>query len=132
MSSRKPKRIVVRLGDRHDQHHDHDHDHDHGHDHEHQHEGGGGRIVKCVKLQRELPGLDESPMPGELGKHIYESISKDAWKLWTEHSKMLINEYRLSLIDPKARTFLKEQCEQFFFGEGSALPPDYVAPPTKG
>ena len=89
------------------------------------------RMVKCVKLQREGVGLDRQPFKNDLGKRLYENVSKDAWRMWLEHSKMLINEYRLSLIDPKARTFLKEQCEQFFFGEGSALPPDYVAPPTK-
>ena len=94
-------------------------------------EESGGRTVKCVKFQKDLPGLDEKPMPGALGDRILESVSKQAWKLWVEHSKMLINEYRLSLIDPKARQFLKEQCEQFFFGEGSALPPDYVAPASK-
>jgi Fe-S cluster biosynthesis and repair protein YggX len=107
--------------------------HDHGsHDgHDHGQAEPGARIVKCVKLQRELPGLDAPPMPGELGQKLMASVSRDGWKLWTEHSKMLINEYRLSLIDPKARTFLKEQCEQFFFGEGSALPPDYQPPPSK-
>ena len=105
------------------------HDHDHGH--AQAQPEGSGRIVKCVKLQRDLPGLDEPPMKGELGQRLYDGVSRDAWKLWTEHSKMLINEYRLSLIDPKARTFLREQAEQFFFGEGSALPPDYVAPPSK-
>ena len=90
-----------------------------------------GRKVTCVKFQKELPGLDAPPLPGELGQRIFAGVSKDAWKLWVEHSKMLINEYRLSLIDPKARQLLKEQCEQFFFGEGSALPPDYVAPRSK-
>lgn len=101
-------------------------------DHAHaQEEPGSGRSVRCVKFQKDMPGLDEAPMPGDLGKRIFESVSRDAWKLWVEHSKMLINEYRLSLLDPKARQMLKEQCEAFFFGEGSALPPDYVAPPTK-
>lgn len=108
----------------------HDHDHD-GHDHGQSKPEPGARIVKCVKLQRDLPGLEEPPMKGELGQRLYENVSRDAWKLWAEHSKMLINEYRLSLIDPKARGFLKEQCEQFFFGEGSALPPDFQPPPSK-
>lgn len=90
------------------------------------------RRVHCVKFQKELPGLDEPPMPGPLGQRLFENVSREGWKLWTEHSKMLINEYRLSLLDPKARTFLREQVEQFFFGEGSALPPDYVAPRAKG
>ena len=102
------------------------------HNHQVAEEPGSGRTVHCVKYQKDLPGLDEAPMPGDLGKRLLEGVSRDAWKLWVEQSKMLINEYRLSLIDPKARLFLKEQCESFFFGEGSALPPDYVAPRAKG
>ena len=91
-----------------------------------------GRMVNCVKMSRELPGLDEPPTGGELGERIFNEVSKEGWTLWVEHSKMLINEYRLSLIDPKAREMLKAEQEKFFFGEGSALPPDYEAPPTKG
>ncbi len=89
------------------------------------------RMVQCVKLQRELEGLDRPPFPGELGKRIYESVSKEGWKLWTAHMTMLVNEYRLSMSNPEAQTFLQEQVEQFFFGEGAALPPDYVPPQSK-
>ena len=89
------------------------------------------RMVKCVKLQKELPGLEYRPFNNELGQKIYDNVSQEAWKLWLEHSKMLINEYRLDLMSPKAQQVLREQVEQFFFGEGSALPPDYVAPKAK-
>lgn len=71
-------------------------------------------------------------MPGEFGKRIFENVSAQGWQMWVEHSKMLVNEYRLSLIDPKARQLLREQCDKFFFGEGSALPPDYVPPKSGG
>jgi Fe-S cluster biosynthesis and repair protein YggX len=107
------------------------HTHPGGHAHSHEAEEPGGRTVKCVKFQKDLPGLEKPPLPGELGQRIFENVSREGWKLWTEHSKMLINEYRLSLIDPKARVFLREQAEQFFFGEGSALPPDYVPQKAK-
>lgn len=84
------------------------------------------RTVFCVKLGKELEGLDEPPQPGELGERIYENVSKEAWKMWMQHQIMLINEYRLNLIDPKANQFLDEQMEQFFFGAGAELPPDFV------
>ena len=83
------------------------------------------RMVQCVKLHREAEGLDRQPYPGELGKRILESVSKQAWQDWLRQQTMLINEYRLSPMDPKARKFLEEQMEKFFFGEGSDLPPDY-------
>lgn len=89
------------------------------------------RIVKCAKLQRELPGIPYKPFDDELGERIYENVSQEAWMMWLEHSKMIVNEYRLDLVSEKAHQILKEQCEQFFFGEGAALPPDYVAPPAK-
>ena len=89
------------------------------------------RIVKCAKLQRELPGIPYQPFRNELGQRIYNEISLEAWMLWLEHSKMVVNEYRLDLASPKAHEVLQEQCERFFFGEGAALPPDYVAPPAK-
>jgi Fe-S cluster biosynthesis and repair protein YggX len=92
----------------------------------------GARKVFCVKFQRELPGLDEVPFEGHpLGQKIYENVSKEAWKLWVERMKMIMNEYRLNLGTPEAQNFLLEQMEQFFFGEGSALPPDYVPPRSK-
>ncbi len=89
----------------------------------------GGRMVFCVKLQRELPGLDEVPFDGHpLGQRIYENVSKEAWKLWVERMKMIMNEYRLNLGTPEAQQFLLHQMEEYFFGEGAALPPDYVPP----
>jgi len=84
-----------------------------------------GEVVNCVKLGREAEGLDRQPYPGELGKRIFENVSKEAWQDWLKHQTMLLNEYRLSPIDPKARTFLEEQMEKFFFGEGSEVPPDF-------
>lgn len=89
------------------------------------------RLVKCVKLQRELPGIPYKPFEDELGQRIFDSVSLEAWKMWLEHSKMIVNEYRLDLTSKKAHEILQEQCEQFFFGEGAALPPDYVAPQAK-
>ncbi len=84
-----------------------------------------GNVVNCVKLKREAEGLDRQPYPGELGKRIFENVSKEAWQEWLRHQTMLINEYRLSPVDPKARKFLEEQMENFFFGEGSDTPPDF-------
>ena len=89
------------------------------------------RTVKCAKLQRELPGLPYKPFEDDLGQRLFDEISYDAWKMWLEHSKMIVNEYRLDLTSEKAHEILKEQCEQFFFGDGAALPPDYVPPPAK-
>lgn len=84
-----------------------------------------GQMVNCVKLNREAEGLDRQPYPGELGKRVFENVSKEAWQDWLKHQTMLLNEYRLSPIDPKARKFLEEQMEKFFFGDGSELPPDF-------
>jgi Fe-S cluster biosynthesis and repair protein YggX len=86
------------------------------------------RIVKCVKLGIETEGLDLPPYPGELGKRLYENVSKAAWQQWLKHQTMLINEYRLTPVEPQARKFLEEQMEQFFFGEGSATPDEFVPP----
>ena len=84
------------------------------------------RTVNCVKLKKEAEGLDRMPYPGELGQKIFDNVSKEAWQQWLQHQTMLINEYRLSPMDPKARTFLEEQMEKFFFEEGDAeLPPDF-------
>ena len=71
------------------------------------------------------------PWEDELGQRIYDNVSQEAWKMWLEHSKMIINEYRLDLMSPKSQTILREQVEQYFFGEGSALPPDFQAPKAK-
>ena len=86
------------------------------------------RMVQCAKLGREAEGLDWAPYPGELGQRIYDSISKEAWQQWIGHQTMLINEYRLSTIDPKARKFLEGEMEKFLFGGGAAAPEGYVPP----
>ena len=91
----------------------------------------GTRTVKCVKFGKELPGLDRVPWKGELGQRIYENASKEAWKLWIEHSKMIMNEYRLNPLEPQAQKIMEEQMEQFFFGEGAKLPEGYVPPKAK-
>jgi Fe-S cluster biosynthesis and repair protein YggX len=92
----------------------------------------GARMVNCVKFGKELPGLDRIPWKGDLGKRVFESVSKEAWKLWIEHSKMLMNEYRLNPLDPQSQKIMEEQMEQFFFGEGAKLPAEYVPPRAKG
>lgn len=86
------------------------------------------RMVKCVKFGREMVGLDKAPMKGPLGQRIYENVSQEAWNLWKQQMIMLINEYRLNLMDPRASEFLDKQTEAFFFGEGSGLPPEYTPP----
>jgi Fe-S cluster biosynthesis and repair protein YggX len=83
------------------------------------------RTVRCALLKIETDGLDYVPYPGELGKRIYASVSKQAWQQWLAHQTMLINEYRLSPVEPKARKFLEAEMEKFFFGGGSAPPPDF-------
>ena len=86
-----------------------------------------GRIVQCVLLGIESEGLDRPPYPGDLGQRIFESVSKVAWQRWLAHQTMLINENRLSPIEPKAREFLEREMDKFFFGEGSERPAGYVA-----
>jgi Fe-S cluster biosynthesis and repair protein YggX len=86
------------------------------------------RMVQCIKLGTEAEGLDFAPYPGDLGKRIYENVSKEAWQSWVNHQTMLINEYRLTPVDPKARKFLEEEMEKFFFGEGSEVPKEFVSP----
>lgn len=94
-------------------------------------EDPNARKVFCSKFQRELPGLDEVPFEGHpLGQRIYDNVSKEAWKLWIEHMKMLMNEYRLNLGTAEAQEFIIKQMDQYFFGEGAALPPGFV-PQTK-
>lgn len=87
------------------------------------------RMVNCVKLGKEAEGLDRPPYPGELGQRIFDNVSKEAWQLWMQQQTILINEYRLSVIDPKAREFLEQEMEKFFFGEGSETP-DAFTPPS--
>ena len=84
--------------------------------------------VQCGVLKREAEGLERIPYPGELGRRIYESVSKEAWAQWLKQQTMLINEYRLSPIEPKARKFLEGEMEKFFFGTGSAVPQGYQPP----
>ena len=83
------------------------------------------RMVKCALLKKELPGLEEPPWPGELGKRIYENISQEGWSLWEDRLRMLINEYRLNLANPQAQEMIAEQMESFFFGQDAGLPPGY-------
>ncbi|AOV15710.1 oxidative damage protection protein [Acidihalobacter aeolianus] len=86
------------------------------------------RMVQCAYLGKEAEGLDRPTYPGELGKRIYEQISKEAWQLWLRHQTMLINEYRLTPVDPKSRKFLEEEMEKFLFAGGATQPEGYVPP----
>jgi len=83
-------------------------------------------MVQCVKLKKELAGLTRPPLPGEMGQRIYDQISGEAWQMWLNHQTMLINEYRLSMLEPKSRTFLMEEMEKFLFGTGSEKPPGFT------
>jgi Fe-S cluster biosynthesis and repair protein YggX len=84
------------------------------------------RQVQCVLLGTEAEGLDRPPYPGELGQRIFDNVSKLAWQKWLGHQTMLINEYRLTPIEPAARQFLEAEMEKFFFGDGSQAPPEFV------
>ena len=86
------------------------------------------RTVNCVLLKREAPGLERMPYPGELGHRIYNEVSQEAWAGWVRHQTMLINEYRLTPVDPKARKFLEAEMEKYFFGPGSDKPADFHTP----
>jgi Fe-S cluster biosynthesis and repair protein YggX len=86
------------------------------------------RMVNCVKLGREAEGMDFAPMPGELGKRLFENVSKEAWQQWIRYQTMLINENRLNLADPRARQYLAEQVEKHFFGDGAENVSGYVPP----
>src|SRR5438445_13836374 len=90
-----------------------------------------GRKVFGVKFQKELPGLDDEPWTGELGQRIFENVSVDAWKLWEERMKMILNEYRLMPWQKEAQELVAKHMEDFFFGEGAALPPGYVPQQAK-
>jgi len=87
------------------------------------------RTVHCIKLGRDAEGLDFPPIPGDLGKRLWENVSKEAWAAWQKHQTMLVNENRLNLADPRARKYLMTQLENYFFGEGAEVPQGYV-PPT--
>lgn len=86
------------------------------------------RVIHCSKLNKEAEGLDYAPYPGELGKRIYDSISKEAFEQWKRHQTMLVNENRLNLADARARQYLARQMEQFLFGGGADQPTGYVPP----
>ena len=86
------------------------------------------RSVQCVHLKKEAEGLNFLPYPGELGKRIYDGVSKEAWQLWLKHQTMLVNENRLNLADLRARQYLARQMEKFFFGDGVDQPTGYVPP----
>ena len=88
-------------------------------------------MVKCVKLGQELPGVVYRPFDNDLGKRIHESVSQEAWRQWLEHSKRMVNEYRLDLTSPQGQKLLHEQAEKYFFGEGAQLPPDFVPQQAK-
>ena len=89
------------------------------------------RTVNCIKLGRAGEGLDLSPYPGALGKRIFDHVSKEAWKTWLEHQKMLMNENRLNLADAAARKYLAQQMEAYFFGAGADVAAGYVKPGSK-
>ena len=88
------------------------------------------RVVECVVLKQSAEGLDYVPYPGDLGRRIYESVSKEGWQRWVAHQTMLINEYRLTPIEPKARALLVAEMEKFVFGTGVDKPEGYVPPET--
>ena len=90
-----------------------------------------GRTVHCVKFEKELPGLDTPPWPGELGQRVFTNVSAQAWKLWEERMKMILNEYRLMPWQKEAQELIAKQMEEFFFAENAALPPGYVPAPSK-
>ena len=84
------------------------------------------RTVHCLKLGRELPGLDAPPWPGALGQRIYEHISREAWEMWEERMKMVLNEYRLLPFQKEAQVLIARQMEEFLFGDSASAPPGYV------
>ncbi|MBI2882020.1 MAG: oxidative damage protection protein [Candidatus Tectomicrobia bacterium] len=92
----------------------------------------GQRMVKCVKLGHEAPGLDEPPIPGELGRKVYENVSREGWDLFLEYFKMIVNEYRLNLMDESTDEIFNKAIEDFFFGGDAKMPEGYVPPRTKG
>ncbi|MBK7584267.1 MAG: oxidative damage protection protein [Myxococcales bacterium] len=83
------------------------------------------RSVQCVKLGREAEGLDKPPFKGELGEKVFETVSKEAWRGWLEHSKMIINEFRLDLTSEQGQRVWMTELERYFYGEGSAVPPEF-------
>ncbi|CAN5260387.1 oxidative damage protection protein [soil metagenome] len=90
------------------------------------------RMVQCVKLGREAPGLEAPPFPGELGQRIFDNVSAEGYGLWSAHATIMINHYGLHPSDPETRKMLRKEMEEFFFGQEAALPEDWVAPGAKG
>jgi Fe-S cluster biosynthesis and repair protein YggX len=90
------------------------------------------RTVQCIKLGREAEGLEKPPLKGPLGQRVFDNVSKQAWTMWLEHSKMLINEYRLDLTSDQGQKIWFTEMEKYFWGEGSSAPPDYVPEEEKG
>jgi len=88
------------------------------------------RMVHCIKLGREAEGLDFPPVPGDLGRKLWENVSKEAWAAWQKHQTMLVNENRLNLADARARKYLMTQMENYFFGEGADQVSGFVPPKT--
>lgn len=84
------------------------------------------RIIHCCKLNQDAEGMQKPPFPGALGERIFKEVSKQAWDMWLTHQTMLINEYRLNLLEAKSREFLKEEMQKYFFGDGSEKPSGYV------
>lgn len=84
------------------------------------------RMVRCVKLGQTLPGLDRPPFPGELGKRIYENVSKQAWAMWLPEATLIMNHYGLVMADPAAQDIMLREMEKFFFGEGTHKPEDWT------
>lgn len=85
-------------------------------------------MVHCVKLGKEAPGMKFPPFPNELGKRIYDNVSQEAWDGWLRYQTMIINENRLSLADPRARQYITQQMENYFFGEGADQISGYTPP----
>jgi Fe-S cluster biosynthesis and repair protein YggX len=85
------------------------------------------RTVHCVKLDKDLDGMEKVPFRGDLGQRIFDTVSAQAWKSWLEHSKMLINEYRLDLTSESGQRLWMTECEKYFYGEGSAVPAEFKA-----
>jgi Fe-S cluster biosynthesis and repair protein YggX len=95
-------------------------------------QNASGRKVFCVKFQREMPGLDEPPFDSPLGQRIYEHVSAEAWRLWGDYCKMVLNEYRLNPANKSDQEVILKYMEDYFFAEGQAFPPGYVPPKSKG
>lgn len=86
------------------------------------------KMINCVKLGKEAEAMERAPLPGDLGQRLLDNVSKEGWQLWMQHQTILINENRLSLIDPQAQEFLKKEMEKFLFGEGSEVPEGFTPP----